>query len=383
MSGAVRREESAAAHGARWMVFAMVIVGLLNYGYAAAAVALILLRPHPWLWLLVASLAGLRAANRFVRPDARHARAPRWGAAGHWRPEEESVASLLTAAVWRGAPPRATDAGLRQALELARRNPVEGRLARAYPAQLADVLTETRTIDEWFGLHVGQATGYLRGVGIPAVLMTAGMPGGRGSASIELIIPERYWRRALAALTDRYVHSSTYQLGPSISAMLYPAAGPELYLHTSASWFGLPVVSTDRLLSRARWDRRSLLVPAPADYLRVWFARALFRGLVLDLSSLLTVCNLFRPTVITDARTEASREGWHAGFEDVLTAASSAIDPLNRGLPVSLPAPLPLTPALGAAAVPAPYWQSRPRSARGRRCVQQPLPLVADGSRGW
>ena len=34
---------------------------------------------------------------------------------------------------------------------------VEGRLARAYPAQLVDVLTEIRAIDERFALNVGQA----------------------------------------------------------------------------------------------------------------------------------------------------------------------------------------------------------------------------------
>jgi hypothetical protein len=372
VSGAVRREESAAAHGACWMVAAMMISLVPVTEPAAAAVALILLRPHPWLWLVVASLAGQRAANHLVRLGARHARAPQWAAAGHRRPEEESVSSLLIAVVWRGAPPRTTNAGLRQALELARRNRVEGRLARAYPAQLAAVLTKTRAVDERVALHVGQVTGRLRNVGIPAVLMTAETPGGGGSTSIELIVPERYWRRTLAALADRYVHSSTYQLGPSISAMLYPASGPELYLHTSASWFGLPVVSTDRLLSRARWDRRGLLVPAPADYLRVWFAQALFWDLVLDLSSLLTVCNLLQPAVITDARTEASREGWHAGFEDVLTAVSSAIDRLNRGLLVSLPVPLPLTPALGAAAVPAPYWQKvvEPAAVGSRAAVR-------------
>ena len=34
MTGAVRREEATAARGARWITIAMVVVGLLNYGYA-------------------------------------------------------------------------------------------------------------------------------------------------------------------------------------------------------------------------------------------------------------------------------------------------------------------------------------------------------------
>ena len=34
MTGAARRDESVAAHGARWITVAFVIVGLLNYGYS-------------------------------------------------------------------------------------------------------------------------------------------------------------------------------------------------------------------------------------------------------------------------------------------------------------------------------------------------------------
>ena len=34
MTRAVRREETTAARGARWITIAMVVVGLLNYGYA-------------------------------------------------------------------------------------------------------------------------------------------------------------------------------------------------------------------------------------------------------------------------------------------------------------------------------------------------------------
>lgn len=325
-----------------------------------AAVVLILLRPFPWLWLAIASLAGLRAAKRFVRPGARHARVPRWVAVDHRRADEEPAASLLIDAVWRGAPPKATDAELQQALELARRNRVEGRLARAYPAQLAGVLAETCATDELFALRVGQVTGCLRYAGIPAVLIPAGLPSDQEGASIEMVVPERYWRRALAALADWYEHNATYRLGQSTTAMLYPAAGPELRLHTSASWFGVPVFSTDRLVSRARWNRSGLLVPAPADYLRIWLAQALFQDLVLDLSALLTVCGMLHPAVIKDARAEARREGWHGGFDDVLAAAGDAIDRMDRGLPVSLPVPLPLTPALGAPSVPAPYWRPAP-----------------------
>ena len=66
---------------------------------------------------------------RFVRPGARHARPPRWAAPGNWRTDEEPAVSVLIDAVWRGTARKATDAELRQALVLARRNRVEGRLA--------------------------------------------------------------------------------------------------------------------------------------------------------------------------------------------------------------------------------------------------------------
>jgi len=39
---------------------------------------LVLLRPHPVLWLVAATMVGMRAGVRFLRPGARHARRPRW-----------------------------------------------------------------------------------------------------------------------------------------------------------------------------------------------------------------------------------------------------------------------------------------------------------------
>lgn len=313
---------------------------------AVAAAALLLLRPYPWAWVAAASLAGLRAAVRFIRPGARHVRGPRWAETGLQSPQEEPATSLLIEAVWRRTSPKAADAELRQALDVARRNRVEGCLARAYPAQLADVLEEARAADKLFALHVGQVTGCLRHAGIPAVLIPAGTPGDHIGASIEMVVSERDWRPALTVLAGWYQHRSTHQLGNSATAVLYLAAGLELRLHTSASWFGVPFISTDRLLSRARRNSAGLLVPAPADYLRIWLAQAQFQDLVLDLSALLTVRSQLRPGVVMNARSEARREGWHPGFAAALAVAEAAIDRLDRGLPVSLPVPLPISPVL-------------------------------------
>ena len=110
-----------------------------------AAAMLIVLRPHPVLWLAAASLVGLLRCGAFPAARARHARGPRWAAPGNRRADEEPAVSVLTDAVWRGTAPEATDAELHQALALARHNRVEGRLARAYPEQLSDVLAEVRS----------------------------------------------------------------------------------------------------------------------------------------------------------------------------------------------------------------------------------------------
>ena len=82
-----------------------------------------------------------------------------------------------------------------------------------------------------------------------------------------------------------------------------------------------------------RKSRGGFLIPAPADYLRIWLAQALFQNLALDLSGLLAVCDLLHPSVIRVARAEASREGWRADFDGALAAAGGAIDSLDRGLP--------------------------------------------------
>ena len=193
------------------------------------------------------------------------------------------------------------------------------------------------------------------------MLIQVGTPGDHVDTSIDLLVPEQDWRRALAAVADWHVYGSTSRLERSSSALLYPSEGPGLHLHTGISWFGVPAFRTDRLLARARRTRRGFLIPASPDYLRIWLAQALFQDLVLDLSGLLAVCELLSPAVITAARAEASREGWRADFDDALAAAGSAIDGLDRGLSVSLPVPLPLPQSLRTRADHAHHWHQRRR----------------------
>ena len=65
-----------------------------------AAAVLIVLRPYPLFWLAVASVVGLHAALRFLRPGARHRREPRWLA-----PRKAPAHRHR----WQGTVPKATD----------------------------------------------------------------------------------------------------------------------------------------------------------------------------------------------------------------------------------------------------------------------------------
>ena len=318
-----------------------------------ATAVLVVLRPHVLLWLVAATVVGVRAAVRFLRPGARHARLPRWARSTYARTGEESAVSLLADAVWRGITPRANDAELREALELARSNCVEGRLARAYPAQLAGVLEEVRSARHWYVRNLHQVLDCLQRASVQAMLIQAYGPDNHAGTSFDLVVREQDWHRALAALADWPTYSSTYQLERSTTAVLYPSTGPGLHLHSAVCGFSTPVLPTARVLARARRSRHGFLVPAPPDSLRIWLAHALFQNLVLNLAELLAVCDLLRPSVIMAARAEARREGWLPGFNDALAAADAAIQRLDRGLSVSLPIPVPVSSSLAAEAKPA------------------------------
>ncbi len=232
-----------------------------------AAGVLVVLRPHLLLWL-----AG-RDSDRNARGGAfRAARSPPRARATLGRvrkPENRRGACGLIARRRRcggGIAPKATDTELHRALDLARRNRVEGRLACAYPAQLTGVLAEVRLAHASFVRNLSQVVDRLQGAGIRAMLIQVGLPGDHIDTSIDLVIPERDWRRALSALANWHVHSSTYQLERSTTALLYPSdVAFRLRLHTGVSWFGVPVFATGRLLARSRRSSRGLLIPGRPD----------------------------------------------------------------------------------------------------------------------
>ena len=356
------------------MLFTVFLVGREGRGVLALvpvaeplAVAVILaaLRPWPLVWLAAAVVAGLRAAARFTRPGARHARGPRWAAPVRRVADSPSADSVLTGTVWQHAAPKAGDATLRQALELARRNRVEALLARAYPVQLADVLAEVSAAADVYARYVEHVAGCLRRAGVPALLMPGPLPPGHPDAGIDLLTTAEHWPNALELLGGGHAHRGTAGYGRVATACLYPPACPALHLHADTRWLGVPM-RPRLLLARARPGKHGLLIPAPPDRLRIRLAEALFQTRVLDLSMLVEVRELLVPDVMTAARAEAEQEGWRADFEEALRAASDAVDRLNHRRPGS--PPIPVAGLAPAEQPPGPADRTRPlRAVRAMR----------------
>lgn len=321
-----------------------------------AVVILIGLRPFPVIWLVAATLVGLLAAMRFLRRSGPPGETGLDGTARGQRRQpmrhirNQPAVMLLTDAVWLGKPREATIPELQSAMAVAFRNQVEGRLARAYPQQLAYVLTEVKVANDLFARNLHQVTRRLQRAGIPSMLIKADVPGECVHTDFDLVVRSAQWEGALAALAGWYVHRSTYWLERSTKAHLYPLVGPALHLHASVSWFGVPVLPTDRLMAHACETEHGCLVPAPADRLRIWLAHALFQNLALDLSELFAVRDLLKPEVMHPAREEAAREGWVAGYDGALATVDMAIDRLDRAVPLSLPLALPMAVSLRAGA---------------------------------
>jgi hypothetical protein len=225
------------------------------------------------------------------------------------------------------------------------------------------VLTQTRAAGELFRRNAREAADCLQQHGIPAVLIEAGDPADHVGTEMDLTVPEQCWDEALAALASWSVQAATYQLKHSTVALLSPASGPSLQLHTNVAWFGLPELATGRLLAEASVGPDGLLVPRPADQLRISLAQALFQRRSLDLAELVRLRDLLDYEVVDSARQAASNEGWCPDFDHALARARSTISQLDRGRAVKLPVPLP-TPrpvSTGHAAFRSgPSWPSTP-----------------------
>ena len=289
-----------------------------------AAAVLFALRPHLLLWMAAAALVGSRAILRFLRPEGRKKARPAGPLSG---------SSVLIEAIWREHKDRLAEPELRAALELGRLNGVEGRLARAYPAQLPEVLTDVQGAGYWYMRVLREASRRLHYAMIPGVLVEDRLRGDSVCGYINLVIPREYWQRALGVLTD----GETFCLQQPDVVLIQPSAGPSLYLRPDLSWLGVRFPSTDLLIARAWRGKDGIPVPAPADHLRILLGHALFQQCELDLSQLLLIGELMDPAVIAAARAEADREGWLRGFDETLAHAGEAASLLDQGQPIKLP----------------------------------------------
>ncbi|MFE7513001.1 hypothetical protein ACFU8I_17550, partial [Streptomyces sp. NPDC057540] len=297
---------------------------------------------------------------------------------------DERTVPLLVDAVWRGRVRPAGDEELLGALAAARLNQVEGRLARAYPRQLASTLEEVESATGLFRRNLVESTDRLRTAGIPTVLIKADLGGDYVYGNFDLVVPPGRLGAAQAALDGWYAHRTTYWLERTSKVLLEPPRGPAAHLHGSVSWFGVPVVPTERLFARAERpvhadgeaDGYAWLTPCASDRLRIWLAHALFQNLTLDLSELLALRALLRPEVIAEARREAAREGWSTGGRAALDVAVGAMARLDRGEPVPLPLPLPVGTSLRAGAEHSGHLLGAGRIRAATREASLRVPLV-------
>lgn len=240
--------------------------------------------------------------------------------------------------MWHGNRVPVGDDVLAMALRVARRNQVQGLLARSYPAELQDELASVRTASDLFRRNLAEATLRLRNAGIRPVLIKADPNGDYVYTNFDLVVGEQF-ERAVRVLAGWFTRTSRHPLEPD-KVLLHPAEGPAAHLHTDVSWFGIPAVRGGPLAERAHEAAGGWLVPEPADELRIWLAHAAFQNLALDLSELIALRGLVHPDVIDRARAAAGREGWCRAFDETLRVAQDAITALDHGHAPRLPIPL-------------------------------------------
>lgn len=306
-----------------------------------SAAALIASRRYPLIWLAVALVVGALAGLHFFRPGSRQPRLPRWATPRSMAGEPLSPNSILINAIWWENNPEVTEAELRSALALALLNRVEGRLARAYPLELADLLSEVNNATESYVRIIHHAAHHLRHARIPALLIEDGRISDSASGGVNLVVPRRYWRGALSALSMGDARRIALHPDQHERALIELSEGHRLELHTDLSWLGTQFLPTNQLMARARRGKEGLLEPSRVDYLRIILGRALIHHRQLYLSQLLILWDLMSPAVVMAARIEAGREGWLRSFDDMLALAENAINMLDQGQSI----PLPVTPS--------------------------------------
>lgn len=287
----------------------------------------------------------------------------------------ETAARLLGDVLWHDRRPILSTDAAAEVMDLAVRNNVELRLARAYPDRFEDTLAQGSAQVAAFRLNLEVAAQRLNDAGVSPILIKADTEGDYTYSNFDLVLGDDGWDRALVALHGWAVTTSSHPLERT-KLLLHPAHGPAAHLHRSVAWFDVPVMPTAELRARAVRGPGPWLVPDPADRLRIYVAHAVFQNMAIDLSELLELRGAPAATLETARRRSAS-DGWGPAFDVAWSAAEQSMARLNAGEGVSLPTPLPVVGSLVAG------WRHAFSLARRRerllalRAFALRVPLVA------
>jgi hypothetical protein len=254
---------------------------------------------------------------------------------------QDRAAAVVVQAAWHDRP--VGDVGgvtLWRALELARRNQVEARLARCAGEELPSELARTREAADAWRRNLGEASALLAEAGVTSVLIKSPPPEDCVYSNFDLVVGRERWVEAQRALAGWAVRTSGHPLEPD-KLLVHPPAGPAAHLHRDVSWFGVVVVEAARLRSLPAPDG-AWRVPVPADELRIVLGHALFQNLAVDLSELRGLRGLLDDATVAEAAALAGEEGWGAGFVEAVALVRQAVAELDRSRPPTLPLPLPL-----------------------------------------
>ena len=259
-----------------------------------------------------------------------------------------SAPAILVAAVWRGESLRGADeAGLAGAMELARRNHVAGALARVYPAHFAAELAAVEAANAAMRRTLDAAARRLHCAGLQPVLVKFDNNADAEYSNVDVVTGDAGFAGAQRAMAGWTVRTSRHPLEPD-KLLLHPESDPAVHLHRHLSWFGVTVITHERLLAAATEGVAGLRVPSRDAALRSHIAHACFQNLGSDLAELLTLRALMDPQNVAAAHAAAVEEGWGRSFAAAVTALRAAMQRLDTGLQVRLPVMLPLRAATGA-----------------------------------
>src|SRR5579884_166972 len=137
---------------------------------------------------------------------------------------------VLAAAVWQGQRLVEPGPALDAALRLARRNGVQGELARVYPEALGAELSRVQHGNAEFRRRLGEAASRLQAAGVSPVLIKCDPAADFVYSNFDLVVGGDGWARSLGALESWASRFSGHRLEPD-KLILHPPTGPAAHLH--------------------------------------------------------------------------------------------------------------------------------------------------------